>query len=176
VSLLWGMPRQVMSRSAGRPPAVWTSRRARSMTRRVRRAKAGTTSGRRSPKVCLLHSPLVQRHRVSLSRSSTPAPWAGKSCRHLTYQPCRTQEWTSHAGQRPHPSIVADTIQRPSILPTLVTSIPGPGAHSLSVPMSHQRIDTTSAQTGRRRRLIRASHRLSQTHLGASWWACVECR
>ena len=138
VSSLCGSPRRITNRSAGRPPTAWVRRRAKSMTRPVRLAKSGATSGKRSPKVWCPHAGLRHRQRASLSRRITLAPWTGRSCNCRTYQPCRKFDSRPQPGHRPPPAVMAETIQAASVLSTPKTRTPGPGAQSALSLMPHQ--------------------------------------
>ena len=108
------------------------------MTRPVRLAKSGATSGKRLPKVCCPHAGLRHRQRASLSRSITLAPWTGRSCNCRTYQPCRKFDSRPQPGHRPPPAVMADTTQAASAFSAPKTRTPGPGAQSALSLMPHQ--------------------------------------
>lgn len=134
-----GNPRRITNRSAGRPPTAWATTRAKSMSRPVRLAKTGATSGKRSPKVCRRHAGLRHRPRASLSRRIALAPWTRKSCNCRTDQPCRKLNSRPQPGHRPPPAVMGDTTQAASVLSTpKKCRTPGPGAQSALSFMPHQ--------------------------------------
>jgi hypothetical protein len=68
VAVTCGNPRRCVNRSAGRPPVAWTSRSARSVTRRVRRANRGALSDKGLTKV------FPGAARIAASPSGLPEP------------------------------------------------------------------------------------------------------